>query len=223
MVKEFYDTLKQGHDYYSLTKGSNIQRFWHRKKFKEVNKNIIGKFLDAGSASGAFFLFNNNGIGLDPSFKQLKFAKKMFGNKFINGQVQTLPFKDNSFDTIIFVEVIEHINKKYNKEIIKELKRVAKKRIMITTPNYASLWPLIEYIWSKINPINYSEEHINRFTVLKAKKLFKGGKIRSIFIISPFVSMISTRLACLVFRMEKKFFPYFGSLLLIEINLNKKT
>ena len=220
MDKLIYDEIKPGHDFYSLIKGSKIQRFWHENKFKEINKKITGKFLDVGCASGAFFLFNKNGIGLDPSLKQLKFAKKQFQkNNFINAKVEYLPFKNKTFDTIILVEVIEHIDKKYNKRILKELKRVARKKIIITTPNYISLWPFIELIWSKINPIDYSKEHVNKFTILKAKKIFKGCKIKSIYIISPFAAIISNKFANVLFKIEKKIFPFLGSILIIEIDL----
>lgn len=219
MDSSIYDSIKPGHDYYSLVSGPEIQKFWHENKFKEVNKRVVGRFLDVGSSSGAFLLFNKKGICLDPSFKQLKFGKVRFNSHFVNGEAQNLPFKDKSFDTLIAVEIIEHLDKKYNQLILKELKRVAKKKIIITTPNYSSLWPLIEFFLSKINPINYKEEHINKFTFSSAKKLFKEAKITSFYIVSPFLTIISKKLSNLLFKIEKKLLPFMGSLLIIEIDL----
>lgn len=44
-----------------------------------------------------------------------------------------LPFEDNQFDIVVASEVLEHVYTPY--EMIKELARVAAKKIIITTPN----------------------------------------------------------------------------------------
>lgn len=43
-----------------------------------------------------------------------------------------LPFEDNSFDLIFCTDVLEHLEEKYAKRLIKEMERVAKKYIFAT-------------------------------------------------------------------------------------------
>lgn len=47
-----------------------------------------------------------------------------------------LPFENDSFDFITAIDVIEHIDKAVGLELLKELKRVAKKGIIIFTPKF---------------------------------------------------------------------------------------
>jgi ubiquinone/menaquinone biosynthesis C-methylase UbiE len=161
---------------------------------------------------------------LDNSSKQLNFARELNKNaEFIEGDVNKLPFKGKSFDYITSVEVIEHVDKHNAGLMLDEIKRVLKDdgRIVITTPNYRSLWPAIEFVWSKINPIDYSSEHINRQTFKMLERLLKehGFKIvdrYSFFILSPFLSFISGRLAEKMHNLEIKLFPKLGSIILVE-------
>lgn len=46
-----------------------------------------------------------------------------------------LPFKDNEFDIVTAIEVIEHLPKKNGELLILEMERIAKRKIIITTPN----------------------------------------------------------------------------------------
>lgn len=55
------------------------------------------------------------------------------------GNACSLPFKDNSFDCIIACEVMEHLEPQNGKSFVDELKRVARKCFVITTPNFSCL------------------------------------------------------------------------------------
>jgi len=233
MEKEnFYDLIEEGYDYYSLKEGNNIQKFWHKYKFKEVIDRIKdnSKILDIGCGSGALLtLLPKNQkliIGLDISKNQIRFAKKLLGNNFfIVGKAQNLPFKKGSFDYIFLIEVLEHIDPKEGTNILKNIKELLNDggKLILTTPNYLSLWPIIEVIWSKINPINYKEQHINKQNILKFKKnlnvlKFSNIRIKTFFIISPFLCMFfPEKLARRIFRLEKKLLPWFGSLIIAEL------
>jgi len=50
------------------------------------------------------------------------------------GNVIALPFKDDSFDTVLCAEVLEHLPFEKSIEGLRELKRVAKKYIVLTLP-----------------------------------------------------------------------------------------
>ena len=50
-----------------------------------------------------------------------------------------LPYPDNSFDTVICSDVLEHIGRKH-KEALRELNRIARKKVIITVPAYRWLY-----------------------------------------------------------------------------------
>lgn len=45
-----------------------------------------------------------------------------------------LPFADNSFDSILLLDIIEHLDKEYGLKLLQELKRITKRYIVILTP-----------------------------------------------------------------------------------------
>ena len=66
------------------------------------------------------------------------------GSHIINGAVNineglpNLPYEDNSFDTVICSDVLEHLSD--DKKALNDLMRVAKKKVIITVPAYGWLY-----------------------------------------------------------------------------------
>lgn len=108
------------------------------------SKNI--KFLDYGCGDGKYFkklislgLLNKNIHGVEISKNRLKRCHAInFKNAILVDLSPKLPYKDNEFDVINFMEVIEHIPKAKIDLILKEIKRVLKQNgcLIISTPNY---------------------------------------------------------------------------------------
>ena len=46
-----------------------------------------------------------------------------------------LPFKNNEFEVVVAIEVVEHLEKNDALKLIKEMERIAEKRVIISTPN----------------------------------------------------------------------------------------
>ena len=238
-MKDFnYEDIEAGYYHKTMLNGGNIQRFWHRKKFEEISKFIphkTVKVLDLGCGPGSFFYVlrekNKKAIlyGIDVSKKQIDFASKLVKSaSFCASDAIKIPFKDDTFDYVTLIEVIEHLNKNIERNIFNEIKRVLKKngKIIITTPNYQSLWPIIELFWNKISPLNYEEQHINKKTVniLKndlIKAGFKVNETRSLFLFSPFISLFSNKFAHYFMIFEKKIINYWGYIILIEAKVSK--
>ena len=63
------------------------------------------------------------------------------------------------------IELIEHIDNRDLNHLLKECKRVLNKNgnIYLSTPNYLSLWPILEFFLNKVSPVDYKHEHINKF------------------------------------------------------------
>lgn len=231
---KLYEEIPAGYYYYAFKRGNTIQRFWHKYKFSEIISSMglkNKKILDVGCGPGVLLSLMpqiyNSALGLDLSKKQISFARKKFASfkkiKWVAKDLKDMHFKRNSFDYVVSSEVIEHIPKKASLELLKKMKEIVKKNgmVIITTPNYMSLWPFIEFAWNKMAKVSYEEQHINRLTRSKMKDILKKAgfrkiRIRTFFIISPFLSVLSERLAKAVMKIEKKVFPSAGSIMIVE-------
>jgi ubiquinone/menaquinone biosynthesis C-methylase UbiE len=110
--------------------------------------------LDAGCGRGVLThllskaLSDSYVIGVDISRKSCRIAhnRKSSQNKkgeFLVADLSHLPFRDSSFDLIVFSEVLEHIFLMEREKVLYELRRVAKPygNLLLTTPN--GLHPII--------------------------------------------------------------------------------
>jgi ubiquinone/menaquinone biosynthesis C-methylase UbiE len=136
---------------------------------KQYAKNHNGKFLlDIGCGTGMNSEIFQNGhvaIGLDSSFSALIYSKEKKYKYLVAADGASLPFADSSFDTIVALDVLEHLN---DDQAIKEMYRICKagSSVFITVPAF-------EFLWTSRDERLH---HLRRYTVdsLK-KKLFKNG------------------------------------------------
>lgn len=114
-------------------------------KYKENN----AKVLDLGCGTGLTLAIVSqnfpNSIGCEISEMEIKATKEILKQVKVNIPVvkydgKKLPFKDNSFDIVTSIEVIEHVEKP--ELMLKEINRVLRKKgiLHITTAN--KLWPI---------------------------------------------------------------------------------
>ena len=81
-------------------------------------KYIKGKTLDIGC--GSAYALEKDWIGIDIDPRILKFAKKR--NNLIIGDFLEIKLKDNTFDSVLMIEVIEHIQDK--EMAVKKIRRI---------------------------------------------------------------------------------------------------
>lgn len=54
----------------------------------------------------------------------------------IHARFPPLPFADRSFDTVLLLEIVEHLPEAQALELIDAAKRIAKRKVIVSTPNY---------------------------------------------------------------------------------------
>ena len=105
-----------------------------------LNKTAKGVVLDVGCGLGGHLARLNTAslrVGIDPGLSGLKRGKKRFPeNIFICANAYRLPFLNDTFDTVICLDVIEHVDQPL--ELLKEIKRVLKQNglLFLQKPNY---------------------------------------------------------------------------------------
>lgn len=149
----------------SLNKfGGNQQTFTYSKSFiirKLLKKNNLIKnisVLDFGCGIGLLHKYlsdkNINIYGIDVSKNSLKIAKKNNPRsklKYFNGK--KIPYSDNKFDLVIVSCVFHHINKKFHKKILKEIKCKLKKNGTLIIFEHNPFNPITRYIFNN-NPFD---------------------------------------------------------------------
>lgn len=139
------------------TNDRKFSSFWWRDYYEEISnyideimfKNGFNKILEAGSGSGKATILLDKSFSktlLDISPVALKYAKYLAnkfeaGNiNFIEGNILSMPLKDNSFNFVWNIGVIEHYNFDSIKSIIREMIRVCSENgiVAVGIPNFYS-------------------------------------------------------------------------------------
>ena len=98
---------------------------------KEIRKAGLehSKIIEIGSGStGITPYFRKNIDGLDINFEG---PKAKYLNK-IRGEAYNLPFKDNSYDVSLSVDVLEHIEPEYLESVLDHLEELTERMIFIS-------------------------------------------------------------------------------------------
>lgn len=147
--------------------------------YKRVDLQSKRKILDLGCGTGvitADIASSTDGevIGVDINSENLQYAQEVAGDvTLINADILDLPFKDNTFDLVVFCVVLTHINQQ--QKAVNEMARVTQKNgIVLATmePDYASAF-------------SYPEDKIHSLLLEKLEErgtvVCTGRKLRSLF------------------------------------------
>ena len=204
------------YQYRAMNSGPRLQRFWHRNKLwvldqiTPIEKDHV--VVDVGCGSGNLTLHSAEkcklAIGLDPSESAVQFCNSINPNAhsiFLPAAGDALPFRSESVDVVLFVEVIEHLDEPM--KIISEIWRILKKGglAFVTTPNYAfpSLWPPVEWLADQsrmVAKMGGGEQHVQKFSPHSLADLFQKAGFETLHLgtfyhFSPFASLLSNKWA----------------------------
>jgi len=132
-------------------------------------------------------------VGIDFSKEAIKFCKKIKNVKLKIADAYKIPFKNNSFDVVIMIDVFHNL--KNSKKVLNEAKRVLKKngKIVISVANWYSFYGLTRIIFEKIlkwkykflSPINNWYTFSSVISLMKSEG-FSIKEIRSSFFLPHF-------------------------------------
>ena len=229
-----YDQVPRGHYEKIIWNDHPIRSFWHQKRFVEMETMMAtdstSVILDYGCASGSFLgSFRKpyaSAVGVDIAKTQIDLANEKYGSsrlRFVASDFESMAFQEGSFDFIVVSEVIEHISYQGSREMLVKFGDLLKPKgqLILSTPNYHSLWPLIELFVNRFSEVDYDHQHINKLHEKKCRKIldesgFRIDRYLTTFVLSPFVTPISAAFAGSLYEFEKKYLPAAGSIILLS-------
>lgn len=177
---------------------------------KHIPPGVLS-LLDVGCGNGLFLdvlkkQTQIKGYGVDRSKKALESATQNFSVKILESVTEALPFKNNSFDLVSALEVLEHLPYMVYEKALSEIERVSDKYIIVNVP-YKENIAVVQcpYCHNKI-PACF---HLRVFDKPKLKRLFKQFKLVDIKFISlepgEYVFASLYNIYCLLTRRKKNF------------------
>jgi ubiquinone/menaquinone biosynthesis C-methylase UbiE len=139
----------------------------------EIIKSITGQtVLEVGCGRG--YLANLISEHYDITAFDIVISKNLVKRypkiNFVQGNIQSLPFKNNQFDTVVSTHTLEHVQDLPG--AIKELRRVAKKELIIVVPRQRP-YKYTFSLHTQFFPYKWSIE--NAFGYRKSAKIQKLG------------------------------------------------
>ena len=223
------------YQYRSYNAGWAAQRYWHHAKFVEAERCLArvrgDVILDAGCGSGVLAdrLAADPHIrvlGIDANAAAIDFARHQFRRpnlEFRRGFLHELELPHESIDKIAFLEVIEHLHVEQARTVLSAFHRLLRPggRVVITTPNARSLWPVIEWALDHLRLVPHlaDDQHVALYDPGSLIRLgeslgFRLITLRTLNLIAPWLAVLSWRLAEAIHRLEQSRPHFYGSLLL---------
>jgi len=142
---------------------------------KVLDDDCGATLLDVGCSYGSWAMyFQNHGFsvtGVDISSERLKEAKRR-GYKTVKASATKLPFKDNSFDTVVCLDMLVHVLKQSDRrKVVEELMRVAKSTVILS---YAS-----DKATSPTSPLNTAASRTSAASRTMLMRKRRGWRARS--------------------------------------------
>ena len=109
-----------------------------QRRVNWVVERAVGTVLELGCAEG--YILHRVGrpgsVGVDYDRERVEFGREKYSDmKFYVIDVRYgLPFSDRSFDTLLLLEVLEHMELEEAKEVLREAERMARQKVLITLP-----------------------------------------------------------------------------------------
>ena len=181
-------------NYKKHTSKNPFVRFVNSGFQKSVKNNIMicgeKNVLEIGCGEGFIinYLKMDNIIGVDFSKEAIKYAKSANpDNNFLTGNIYDIPFSDESFDIVMALEILEHLNEL--EKAIQEIYRVSNNYCLFSVPNepYFRLMNILRL--KNITRLGNNIEHVQNWSSRGFEKLI-GKYFKIINISKPYPTII---------------------------------
>lgn len=150
-------------------------------------KNKNGKLLDVGFGKGYLERRLKDGnislFGIDISNKSVNDIRWSVNGNFKKGSILNIPFRSDTFDYALCLDVLEHISPRYTFKALGELNRVLKSKsiLIVSVPLNEGLEEMVK---KNINP----NAHVRSYTfnILKAELKICGFSVEKKIYLSAF-------------------------------------
>lgn len=117
----------------------HIQRYRFAVEWVK-DKKVLDAACGEGYGSRLLSQYAETVVGMDLDQTAVDNANEKYGTKklsFIQGNIESLPFEDATFDVVVSFETIEHVDEKTQKMFLQEIQRVLKTDgvLIMSTPN----------------------------------------------------------------------------------------
>jgi 2-polyprenyl-3-methyl-5-hydroxy-6-metoxy-1,4-benzoquinol methylase len=183
-----YDSIPPGYYDEVFRRGSGVQSFWHRHKFKAVSMELeragASSHLDIACGPGTFignYKAGSDAIGIDMAGGQISYAQSTYGSRdhsFMEMEIVADTEFARTFDGVTLIEFIEHVTPEVTSMCLDVARRHLNPDgvIVLTTPNYRGLWPVLEWGIAKFaNGLQYDQQHITLWNKRKLRKFLKAN------------------------------------------------
>jgi 2-polyprenyl-3-methyl-5-hydroxy-6-metoxy-1,4-benzoquinol methylase len=213
-----YESIPVGYYDEVFGRRRGIQSKWHHLKFHRVAEELDGHrhVLDVGCGPGTMIGSlgaRHDCVGTDLSTRQIEYARATYSSdtsRFYALTPAQLPEAEGPFDAVTLVELIEHLDPVVVEATIDEaLDRLRPGgKLVLTTPNFRSAWPVIEAVINRVSEVTYDFQHINKFHRARLADLLrshglKGVRVEPYLFMAPFAASIGWRFADQVARVER--------------------
>lgn len=130
---EYIPEKQVGKDAYSLEQYGGVDRFAsYHYQLKEIIATRPKSVLEAGV--GDRVIANYIRDNTDIEYKSLDIAEDLGPD--VRGSITDIPLPDGSFDVVCAFEVLEHLSFEEFERSLREMRRVARKKVLISVPHF---------------------------------------------------------------------------------------
>ncbi len=105
-------------------------------RLRWLKRHCVGAVMELGTCYGYVLAYCGGEIGVDWNPQSIALARILNPMKeFVEADIRKLPFPNDHIDTIMACDVLEHIPWENVAEALREARRVAKQKVLITVPD----------------------------------------------------------------------------------------
>ena len=225
-----YETIPGGYYDAVYRRRRGIQSKWHHLKFRRVVEEMKGhqRHLDVGCGPGTLIGSLDDrfvSTGIDISRTEIDYARRLYeseSRRFFAVSACALSDDCRDYDVATVVEVVEHLAPAELDDVLRatigRLRPGGK--LVVTTPNYRSAWPLVQMLVNRFGELNYAPQHINRFAPHRLRQLLQDLGLNDVRVhpylaLAPFAAPLGWRVPDMLARLERGSLERVAGLLLL--------